>query len=329
MLSEIEHLQKQISEIETNIRLIELRKTEYVNQTDIPLNLIKDEQQFQGRLKVLRQRLKERSDAATHNQSASGLPPGATKVYVDRDEEKNLFRDMIYGQTEIHILLIEAESGMGKTILLDQFEEISIGFKCVRVDFKDPSYSLGQILGKMRDKYGPHSFTTFHKECRNLLTQFGADTEHPALICSKIDAQLNKMSVDDRRDHQQVITDAFLADLEIIHVTIQQPIVMLFDVFENASAPIKTWIAKQLIMQTRRYPWLVCVIAGQQTPRIVTDGGDWCLQHRLQRLSDEHSREYIQKVTYTQDEAIVTVLTKLAKGSPAALQTFVLAYLEE
>ena len=329
MPTEIEYLQRQISEVEGNLRLIEERKAEFVDFTAIPLDLVKNEKRLQDQLEELRQRFKKLSNAATPEQSASGLSPEAkiTKVYVDRDEEKKLFRDMIYGKTEIHILLIEAESGMGKTILLDQFEEISEGFKRARVNFKDASYSLGQILGNMRDQYERQAFPTFHKECRSLLTQFGSDTEHPALICSKIDVQLNTMSVEDRRDYQQVITDAFLADLETIHETIQQPIVMLFDVFDAASVPTQTWIAEQLVMQIRRYHWLVCVITGRQVPRIATDGSNWCLQHKLQPLSDKHSREYILQVKYTQNEELVTLITRHAKGRPAVLQQLVLTYL--
>ncbi len=124
----------------------------------------------------------------------------------------------------------------------------------------------------MRDQYGQQSFTTFHSECRSLLSQFGSDTAHPALICSKLDAQLNKMAAEDRRAYQQVITDAFLADLETMHQTTNHPIVMFLDVYENANDPTKTWIAEQLIMGIRAYPWLVCVIAGQQTPRIAAEG---------------------------------------------------------
>ena len=329
MANDIEHLQKQLSEIDTNLKLIDERISEYAIPTAVPIDLIKSQRSLQKRQAELRQRLQELTAPPAPGATRLSSPADVKKIHVDRDEEKELFRKMIHRETTIHILLLEAEGGMGKTILLDQFWAISEGLKRTRIDFKNAGYSLGQILGDMCDQYGAQSFPTFHTECRNYLSRFGGATVNPALLCSKIDAQLTQeKSMEDRRLTQQVITAAFLADLDTIYSATTQPMVMFFDTFEKASDPTKAWIGEQLIMQIRRYPWLVCVVGGRETPRITTDGGDWCLQHKLQPLSDKHSIEYIQRVRYTQNEELITFITKRAKGSPYELQQLVMTLLE-
>lgn len=330
MTSEMEYLNSQIEEEEHNIRLIEERKSEYPELQDIPLKLIKDEEKHRDRLKDLRRQREELQNATKSSKETLSLSAEekVKKIYVDREEERRLFREMISGRTPIHILLMEAEKGMGKTILLDQFWQISEGFKRARVDFKDPSYTMGKILGEIRDQYGRQSFPIFHTECRSVLSQFGHDVTHNALICPAIDVRLTKISGDELRNYQRLITNAFLADLETIREK-DQPVVMLFDNFQKASVSTKTWITELLIDEIRRYPWLVCVVTGRERPLIPASDSSWCLQHTLQPLSVEHRKEYIQKVKITQNEELVTFITKHSKGNPLILQQLVQTLLEE
>ena len=326
MPTEMEFLQSQIDKVEQSLRLIEERKSEYTLKTDIPLDLIREEEEKRERLSDLRRRLEALSGAVTEDRDTLRKSAVATikKTWVDRDEERRLFREMTAGQTAIHILLMEAETGMGKTILLDQFWKISEGFRRARVDFKQASYSFGAILREMCDQYGPQSFSMCDDVCCDVLRELGHEVKHAEVLWTLLDLKFPQ-SVQDRRKYQQLITDAFLANLESIREG-AQPIVMLFDTFERASDPTKAWIVEQLITAIRRYPWLVCVVAGQDIPRVATDDAEWCLQHRLQPLTDEHSREYIQKVIYTQDESIVTYITVTAEGHPYTLQQLVLSY---
>jgi hypothetical protein len=68
-------------------------------------------------------------------------------VKVDRDKEREIFAQMIENQTTFHILLIEAESGMGKTTLLNEYLELSEGLKTANVNLKQArNFTLGDIL---------------------------------------------------------------------------------------------------------------------------------------------------------------------------------------
>jgi hypothetical protein len=54
---ELEGLQRQLANAEENLRLIQERKSEYVSEEEIPLQLIKNERKLVDRIAELRQRL--------------------------------------------------------------------------------------------------------------------------------------------------------------------------------------------------------------------------------------------------------------------------------
>ena len=247
------------------------------------------------------------------------------KVHVDRAEEKKSFKDMIHRNVDAHILLIEAEVGMGKTNLLNQFRTMSQHLKRAHVDFKDRSLSFGKILGELSHQLGENSFKIFNQQCRQFVQKSGLNTEHTLLIVSQIDVVLEELSRETRANQRQMITDAFFLDLDAIYEIIQKPIVLLFDNYDMTSNDVNEWISNQFIARVRRYPWLICVFAGEKTPRIDMDWNDtWCLQHKLEPLEIDDVREYIQTIRLEFSEDVIKVLTKLSHGKPQMLKSIVL-----
>ena len=52
-------LRRQLAEAEENVRLIEEREAEFVMETSIPLDLVKEKRQTQRRVEELKRRIKE------------------------------------------------------------------------------------------------------------------------------------------------------------------------------------------------------------------------------------------------------------------------------
>jgi flagellar biosynthesis chaperone FliJ len=88
MSDDIQSLRRQLAEVEENLRLIQERKTEYVQATDVPLQLIKDEQRLEAQIADLRERLavcqepltqlyEQLQAAAEHEEWAEVLAVGA------------------------------------------------------------------------------------------------------------------------------------------------------------------------------------------------------------------------------------------------------------
>ena len=259
------------------------------------------------------------------DETTSGVKKGED-IFVNRDEERNLFREMIHRETPVHILLIEGESGTGKSTLLDRFEVMSEreGFKRARVNFTDSSYTVCTVLRDLCKYYGQECFSELDKVCRELLASHGQVEPHFKLLWKRTDVVLGELPEKKRRLYQGLITNAFLADLDTIHkATGRLPFVALFDAF-NPTSPavnVKKWMEEVLIDEVRQYPWLVCVVAGQHTPRIAEKSHNWCLKQTLQLLTNSQAEEYIfHRIMFTQDDSLVKHIVKSSKGNHTLLE---------
>lgn len=242
--------------------------------------------------------------------------------HIDRDEEIKLFRNILEGQSNVRILLIEAESGMGKTALLEKYEKMSKTLKLpwAKVDFKNASYTFGEIIREMCDQLREISFLDFEDQCRNFITNSGLTVGRSALLSSSIDAALSKLSPDDRKMQRQVIIDAFFGALISSHERFHSSIVLSFDTFEKASSNVKEWITQQFITRSKLYSWIICVVAGQETPGI-DPTTEWCSHSKLERLSKEHIAEYLHHLKLTQEDVIVKFITSVLGRDSSELKS--------
>lgn len=315
----------EMTEAEQNRVFVQLSDLVLKIVQNSPLELKKDEQNKRGD-KQLHSKLVSMQETSSPKDSINLLTieQNIKSIHVNRDEEIAKFCDMIGGSGDLHILFIEASSGMGKSALLKQFLEMSKREKLLQamVDFKKPSYRFGEILGEMCYQFGEDFFSIFHNQCRNFIANSGLTVGHTALLTSSIDAALAKLSPDQRKIDRQVITDAFFSDLASLHDRFQRPIVILFDTFERASSDVKDWMTEQFIIRIRRYSWIICVVSGQQTPRIDIDA-DWCIYSKLEHLNKKDIRKYLQRVKLISED-LITFITLHSKGHPSTLQQLAL-----
>jgi hypothetical protein len=248
-------------------------------------------------------------------------------VKVDRDKEREIFAQMIENQTTFHILLIEAESGMGKTTLLNEYLELSEGLKTANVNLKQArNFTLGDILAEICHGYGPVSqFTAFTDKCTEILDRANRSFRSPDQVFTVINGLMDELREQypiKYKNNRRELTDAFLADLNVMHEAVQHPLLLIIDSYELAFDPVKEWIEEDLCIQSRWKPWFICVIAGIQTPQTAIH--DWCEKHTLQGLSPEHVREYILSVKPETEEILIEYVIKHSKGNPQKLQLMVL-----
>lgn len=86
------------------------------------------------------------------------------EVFLNREEERAIFREMLEGRRREHILLIQAEGGMGKTHLLEEFWALAEPFPRARLDLKS-GYSLERVLFRLCEDMGLDQFTSFYGIC--------------------------------------------------------------------------------------------------------------------------------------------------------------------
>ena len=89
-------------------------------------------------------------------------------LFLNRVVERRTFKKMIERSTPAHIFLIQAQSGMGKTLLLEQFWQMSAHLPRARIDLK-ASFSIDRILFNLCEQLDTTQFPRFFDRCLNIL----------------------------------------------------------------------------------------------------------------------------------------------------------------
>ncbi len=110
---EAESLRRLLAEAEENLRLIRERKSEYVQEVDIPLQFIKDEQRLEQEIETLRARLTlaEEDEANVRAREIE---------FVNREHELHLLQVERLRASRSPYTLIGAPAGYGKSYLLQR-----------------------------------------------------------------------------------------------------------------------------------------------------------------------------------------------------------------
>lgn len=242
------------------------------------------------------------------------------RIHIDRDEEKKLFSDMVTKRSPKRALLIEAESGMGKSHLIEEFLQTAVPFLHARVDFKNASLTFGDVLFSIRKQLGPENFQNFDMMCRDMLTRTNAP-QLPTLFPSQLDglllsAQSDKVLSQQRRQ----AFDALLSDLIGLSKATGQPVVLIIDTFERASSTLKKWISSDLVPRISEVDDVIWVIAGQETPSVELSDANWLAEQRLQPLAVEHRIDYLRQIKLEWEDVLIKYITVASEGKPKKLQ---------
>jgi len=241
-------------------------------------------------------------------------------VHVDRENELKLFRSMVGGDGDSHILLIQAESGMGKTSLLGEFWRASRSSPRSHINLKRTTYSVEEILTQLVDDFGGSAaFPTYSRRLEQDFARAGDLTISGSRLR---DVSVHQtVAGPDRELRQGVLTDALLQDLR------DQPLgdaaVVIFDTYEEAGQEVKDWLSGRFLRLARTLRWLVIVIAGQRVPEPELGWDEWSLRQTLRPLDPEHVSEYLDRVELRLTPEQILVLYEATEGRPFDLATAV------
>jgi hypothetical protein len=244
-----------------------------------------------------------------------------SSVHVDRVEELARFEAMIAGTGTAHVLLIQAEPGMGKSSLLREFWDKSAAHSRFRVDFKPRTHSVEGVLGELSSQNRP-AFTRFYERLERV-TEGGplVYMNNTDISRSQLDIRLQRPdSTEERELRRQVLTQAFFSDLVDANPQ-HRTTVMVFDTYEAANEEVKDWLTRLLLTGVRGYRWLTVVVAGQTIPQLGIGWDDWVLEQTLRPLGPEHVGEYLRQVKLQLSEHEITIIYQATAGIPLDLST--------
>ena len=204
---------------------------------------------------------------------------------ANRTKELEIFLKMAQGNHDCRIMLIEGESGMGKTSLLSRFrqqcpDEVKyVPFDCKGLD------SIAAFLSEVVNDLGRAQFPIFEKKLRTFI-QGGVDFSENDIAAEKISIAINGINIDPKaQEHRlQQLHDAFFDDLE----RFDHQIVITLDTYQMANESLQNWI-ESIWLRTveRRLKKFVTVIAGQTIPNINNSvWGHECEHFKLTPIDD-------------------------------------------
>jgi len=228
---------------------------------------------------------------------------------VDRTDELKLLNRLARGEESLRIVLIRAESGMGKSELLrevkSQFAEEVLH---VFVDFKGGGLNLADILFNICDTLGWKEFPTLSSSIRTIIQPININIKDNILIGQNdIAVALNAPDQHTREMRRSEITQAFISDLRKF-----KQITLIFDVFEKCDEYLQAWFSSVFLPAIHRSQKISVIIAGQVVPEQTQM---WeCEPIVLGEIAPEHWQDYAKAIGAKVDPEFIRGCCVALKG---------------
>ncbi|MCP5085487.1 MAG: AAA family ATPase, partial [Rhodobacteraceae bacterium] len=167
------------------------------------------------------------------------------KPVINLDDQREAFARIVSGEdTQTRLLLAHGEAGMGKTHLVNMYEQIAEAHHCktISVDLKE-QLSVERCLAHIVLKLGGVDVFQQYNDAKMELTK-----------------ALNAAEA----DKWELLTGYFFSDLR--HYQASPQIILIFDGYDrdNPEEAFKSWLTGILLPQLANQTRLVTVIAGQE-----------------------------------------------------------------
>jgi len=218
-----------------------------------------------------------------------------------------MFRQMLRQEVEQKILLIEAQSGYGKTDLLDYFAyHCSSQYSTVQLDLKDATLGTTYLISRLQRKLGQARFPRLEKSVCEFLSA-SIEVTNTEIVGQENILQfvLNDTDQTQRNLRFNRLQVSFFEDL----AGFSQRTVLLLDTFNAASKELRDWIEGQFLSEISQLEQFVVVVAGQITPEPNIEWRRLHYHYELHEIEEEAWHQYIRDskrpLTRQQVEAII------------------------
>jgi len=237
---------------------------------------------------------------------------------IDRDEELALFDSMLAGKTEERILLIQAESGWGKSELLRAFaHRCPTGIRFAEIDFKGGGTSLAELFSRLCDKLGGWDrFPKLKTELQSIVHPSINVASNLIVGQNQIEMYLGGRDEQERQARLSTLTDSFFADLRTLGKSL-----LIFDTFEKSDDVIQKWLADSFLSRAQNSPNLFIVVGGRRVP---VETLEWEYLHiPLSGISYEHWHRYAENIGVIDTLDFIRGCCSLCRGHPLKMKTHI------
>lgn len=207
-------------------------------------------------------------------------------ILANYEKEREIFAEFLLAGSAQKVLLLQGESGIGKSTLLRSFADlVPTGAKSVAIELRGAAVSVAEIFYRLAGGLDWKVLHNFGAQLAAAGSGITANIDRNSLtgIRNHINVSLHSQGIIDRSERIAVLTESIFRDLEAL----DHLIVMTFDTFDNASTEASEWLAGPLLGRVARVKNVRVVIAGKEVPSINNiEWGSCCKSLALSGISD-------------------------------------------
>ena len=239
------------------------------------------------------------------------------KHFANHTRELHLFEQMLRGQVQERILLIEAPSGYGKTGLMGRFQILCPQkIHPVVIDLKGAQAGIAFVFSRIRRALGEQRFPNFNAQIDRLFNS-GVQIQNNRLTGEGSNIQVILDVPPEERKYRLIqLQQVFFEDLE----RFDRPIAFILDTYNGATEELAGWIESPFLAEVALNPKLFAIVAGQIIPQPTIE---WQNLHHHCKLDRIMEREawygYVKDVGYCFSSEEINFLIDAVEGVPAQM----------
>jgi hypothetical protein len=244
-----------------------------------------------------------------------------SRVWLDRDQELELFANIATGKVNVRILLLRAKGGMGKSSLLREFiAHPPQNASLVVIDFKSKLITLHELISQTCDAVGWDKFPTLTEIARRFASLSATVNVTGNTLLGQnriiIEQALNAPDETTREQRRVDITNALFEDLrELNRVT------FVLDTFEDCDDFVNAWLTGVFMSRICHAPNTAVILAGRCVPEPATNWHALCQEIYLQGIATEYFVKYAQRLGLSVHPERIRGVCEAYSGRPLPILT--------
>jgi hypothetical protein len=250
------------------------------------------------------------------------------RIFVDRDTALSCLKRLIReGLVPRQLAIVCANTGMGKTALLEELYDRYNGQNCVAYIDVGRTYELVPLLNDIAAQLEGQGVRL--SKYRDLASSLAL--EQPVSVqLSNVQASNSPIdiAIDATRRSREVadlLLGQLLADIEANSAS---RCLVLIDRYELAEAPLQNWFITSLIPGILHRKSAICVLAGCTEPTLTFAEGQNVERLSLPELQTGHISQWLVAAGVPQPTEYVEFLWEGTKGVPGSIQPFIINLLD-
>ena len=233
--------------------------------------------------------------------------------------ELGLFQDLIDSGNQLNILMLQGESGSGKSHFIEHCLKLDKELRYAHIKLENGGESVTTLFNVLGSKIGRQSLPNFNETLADLVGEPMPDQD--SMWQMKLRRHLREIGktadLPTKLSYFQLLTDGWFADA----LNFEQPMLLAIDTYEKRSTEFENWLREEFLYGVAHTSKVNIIIGGQSLPATDAEWEAYSVTHQLKGVSDPQDwLAWGEQVGLELPSADVIMGICLAlKGNPSAI----------